>query len=275
MEGVPSMRLARWAYGAIAVALALPGLAHAQQPGSPATDLAKQAQNPVSSLISLPFQFNFNGGGDLKDQTLLNVNFQPVLPFKINDEWNGIARTIVPMDSVPTGDTTRASGVGDIQQQLFISPANAGKFIWGVGPMAAFPTATAAPLQTGTWALGLGGVIVKMAGPWVVGALVQQFWPVYDANGDPKTDLFVFQPAVNYNFGEGWAVASSPVITANWNAAAGQKWTVPLGLGVSKVTVLGARPMSLGLTYFYNVKRPDGAAGFQLRFAVSLLYPTK
>jgi hypothetical protein len=268
------MTIARCPYVVMIVVLAANG-AHAQQAASSVTDLAKQTQNPVSSLISLPFQFNFNGGGDLSDQTLLNINFQPVLPFQINDRWNGIARTIVPMNSVPTGDTTRASGVGDIQEQFFISPAKAGKFIWGVGPMASFPTATAAPLQTGTWALGPGAVIIKMTGPWVLGALVQQFWPVYDADGDPKTDLFVLQPAVNYNFGEGWALSCSPVITANWNAAKGQQWTVPFGLGITKVAVLGARPMNLGLTYFYTVKRPDGTAGFQLRLAVALLYPRK
>jgi hypothetical protein len=260
---------------AVAIGIATRAAAQAPQGEPSATDLAKQTQNPVSSLTSLPFQFNFNGGGDLKDQTFFNMNFQPVIPFKINDKLNGIARTIVPINSVPTGANTRVSGVGDIQEQLFLTPAKAGTLIWGVGPMFSFPTATAQPLQTGTWAIGPGAVVLKNAGPWVLGALVQQFWPVSDVNGDPKTNLFVTQPFVNYNFGEGWALAMSPLITANWNAANGQQWTLPLGGGISKVTVLGTRPMNISLQYYYNVVRPDGSAGFQLRFAVSLLYPRK
>ena len=261
--------------GLFVVVVMIAAPAAAQAPQASAGDLAKQTQNPVSSLTSLPFQFNFNGGGDLRDQTYFNLNFQPVIPFKINDNWNAIARTIVPINSIPDGPTMRFSGIGDIQEQLFFSPAKSEPIIWGVGPMFSFPTATAAPLQTGTWAIGPGGVVVKMTGPWVLGGLIQQFWPVTDAGDEPKTDLFVAQPFVNYNFGEGWALAFSPLITSNWDAESGQQWTVPLGLGISRVTILGTRPMSLSVQDHYNVKRPDAAPSFQLRFSVSLLYPRK
>ncbi len=107
-------------------------------------ELSKATQNPVGDLISLPFQFNFYTGGDLEDRTLLNVNFQPVIPFKVSDEWSVIARTIVPMDSIPTIDGS-ASGLGDIQEQIYITPAQPGAIIWGVGPMISMPTATASP----------------------------------------------------------------------------------------------------------------------------------
>jgi hypothetical protein len=53
------------------------------------------------------------------------------------------------------------------------------------------------------------------------------------------------------------------------------EWTVPLGLGISRVTVLGTRPMSLGVQYYYNVERPDGTAAYQLKLIVSLLFPRK
>ena len=38
--------------------------------GVNATALAKQTQNPVADLVSIPFQFNFNSGGGLDDGTL-------------------------------------------------------------------------------------------------------------------------------------------------------------------------------------------------------------
>src|SRR4029450_6506027 len=60
-------------------------------------DLAKQAQNPIASLISVPFQnnFNFNAGSKEDLQNVLNI--QPVIPFRISDRWNLITRTIVQM----------------------------------------------------------------------------------------------------------------------------------------------------------------------------------
>ena len=80
--------------------------------------------------------------------------------------------------------------------------------------------------------------------------------------------------SINYNFGQGWALAFAPLWTANWNAPDGEEWTVPLGIGLSKTTVFNKRPMTLGLQYYHNVDRPDGSYDNQLRFAISLLYPT-
>jgi hypothetical protein len=262
----------------IAAATAVGTRAFAQQPAAAPSDttaLAKQTQNPVGDLISVPLQFNFNTGGDLKDATLFNLNVQPVIPFKATPHWNVISRTIVPIDSVPGSADVSYSGVGDIQLQLYVTPSKPGAFIYGVGPVFSFPTATAPPLRSGTFAAGLGVVGLTMKGPWVIGALITQFWPVSDAGGEPKTNLLVVQPAINYNFGGGWAMSFSPAITANWDASAGNQWTVPLGLGITKTTVFNGRPMNVGLTYYGNVKRPDGSAGYQLRFAISLLYPEK
>jgi hypothetical protein len=32
--------------------------------------------------------------------------------------------------------------------------------------------------------------------------------------------------------------------------------------------------MNIGVQYYYNVERPDGSAGQQVRFVIALLYPT-
>ena len=114
-----------------------------------------------------------------------------------------------------------------------------------------------------------------MKGPWVIGGLVSQYWPVADTGDEPETNLFVFQPAINYNFGHGWAMSFSPAITANWDASSGNEWTVPLGLGVTRTTVFSGRPINVGMQYFINAVRPDGSAQRQLRFSMSLLYPKK
>jgi hypothetical protein len=67
--------------------------------------LAKQIQNPLANLvISLPLQFNFNDGVGELDRRLFNLNVQPVIPFS-REKWNIISRTIIPVNSVPVGET--------------------------------------------------------------------------------------------------------------------------------------------------------------------------
>lgn len=253
-----------------------PALVQAQPAPAPdARELAKQTQNPVADLVSLPFQFNFNTGGDLEDQTAFNLNFQPVIPIQVSSGVKLIARTIIPVNSVPGPAFVRFSGTGDIQSQLFFTPAESGSIVWGVGPVFSLPTATAAPFATGTWAGGLGGVTVINAGDFVIGGLVSQFWPMHDDGDDIETDLLVIQPFINYNFGTGWALSFAPLITANWNAPSGEEWTVPVGIGITKTTVFNGRPMNIGVQYYDNVERPAGSAGKQIRFVVALLYPQR
>lgn len=48
-------------------------------------DLEKQIQNPVASLISLPFQNNMDFGVGLDDRTRNTLNIQPVWPFSLNE----------------------------------------------------------------------------------------------------------------------------------------------------------------------------------------------
>ncbi|MEG9437783.1 neuromedin U [Edaphobacter sp. HDX4] len=240
-----------------------------------ATDLAKTTQNPVGDIVSIPFQFNFNNGGAYQDQTFFNLNFQPVIPIHLNNKVTLISRTIVPINSIPTGDGTSSSGVGDINQQTYFTPARPHKVIVGVGPSFSFPTATASPAKTGTWGGGFAAVLLSMPGPWVIGSLFQQIWPMSDSGGAPRTNAFLWQYFINYNFGKGWALATAPSMTANWDAASGQKWTVPVGGGISRTLVFQKQPMTLGFQYYYNAMRPDTASSTTVRFIFALIYPQK
>jgi hypothetical protein len=260
---------------AVLLALVVVGAANAaEDPDHNLKALAKKTQNPVGDLLSFPFQFNFNNGGAYGDETMFLLNFQPVLPFALTDGWNVIARTIVPFYNFPGGSPVdRVTGMGDIQQQFYLTPANPGKLIWGIGPVFSFPTATNDFVKTGSWAIGPGAVALTMAGPWVIGGLVNQYWNYSDHGGDPKTNLFVAQPFINYNFGKGWALSCAPLITANFEAADGQEWTVPLGVGITRTTVFGKRPINIAVQYYANVVRPDAAPGNQLRIVLAPLYP--
>ena len=246
--------------------------------GTPAADanaLAKEQQNPISTMATMPWQMNFNSGGGLEDGTFFLLNIQPVMPFKASDRWNVIVRTVVPLVSLPGPDATRYAGVGDIQEQVYLTPSKGSTVTWGVGPVVSMPTATTAALQTGSWAAGPTFVALAMPGPWVVGAVVNNVWTFADSGSATKVNQFLLQPFVNFNFGKGWALSTVPVITANWDAPEGQKWTVPVGAGIGRTLVFSGRPMTLGIHYYRNVVRPDSAAADQVRFMVVLLFPKR
>jgi hypothetical protein len=238
------------------------------------TELAKKTQNPVADLISVPLQSNFNFNAGTKERTVYVLNVQPVIPIKLNEEWNLITRTILPIINQPSlfPGQESAFGMGDINPTLFLSPAKPGGFIWGVGPSFTLPTATDRLLGSGKWSLGPAAVALMIRGPWVFGALVNQQWSVAGW-GHRDVNQMLIQPFLNYNLPHGWYITSSPIITADWTARASDQWTVPVGAGVGKLFKVGRLPVNASLAGYYNADRPKDAPDWQLRFQLQFLFP--
>lgn len=243
--------------------------------GEGTEDLAKAAQNPIASMVSLPFQNNTNIGIGPDDSTQNILNIQPVWPFEINDDWNLITRTIVPIVSNPdilTGEG-RMNGVGDTLFTSFVSPNDTGKINWGVGPVFLIPTATDDMLRQEKWAAGLSAVFLAMPGKWVMGSLLSNIWSI-GGSGERDINLFTWQPFVNYNLDKGWYVVTSPIITANWEDESEERWMVPLGGGVGRVFKIGKQPINTQLSLYKNVITPnDNSADWQVRAQIQLMFP--
>ncbi len=240
-------------------------------------ELARAAQNPVANMISVPFQNNTNTNFGPLEKTQNVLNIQPVLPFELNDDWNLITRTIIPVISQPAFAPGQSSttGVGDIVFSAFFSPKapTSGGWIWGVGPAVLLPTASDDRLGFDEWGIGASFVALKMQGPWVFGSLISNVWDVSADTGN-EINLFTWQYFINYNFPSGWYLTSAPIITANWEASSGNKWTIPFGGGFGKIFKIGKRPVNLTFQYYKNVETPDFGADSQFRLAFTLLYPT-
>jgi len=240
------------------------------------SDLAKQTQNPISDLISVPLQNNWNFNVGPRDKTQYVLNIQPVYPISLNEEWNFIARTIFPVISQPQlfpgGD--RETGLGDINFQGFFSPKKSGKITWGVGPTLVFPSATDDVLGAEKWSAGPAVVALTMNGPWVYGALVTNNWSFAGTDKRDDVNQMLLQPFVNYNLPDGWYLSTAPVVTANWEADdSDDRWTVPLGGGFGKILKIGKQPVNVSLRTYYNVEKPDSAGDWQLQFQVQFLFP--
>jgi hypothetical protein len=235
--------------------------------------LAKQAQNPIASLISLPIQNNTNFGIGPDDETQNITNIQPVWPFKLGNNLNLITRTIVPLISQPnfyTGGQGRKFGLGDISFTAFFSPSKLSKLTWGVGPVLVIPTATDDTLGTGEWSGGVSVVGLVMPGKWVIGMLLSNVW---DLTGSQNVNFFTWQYFVNYNIAKGWYLTSAPIMTANWLAPSGDQWTVPVGGGVGKIFKIGKQNMNAQAQAFYNVVKPEFGPDWQLRLQLQFLFP--
>ena len=259
--------------------------ARAERHGKAEASLAKAAQNPVANMMSLPLQYNFYTAGGLGSESMMVLNVQPVLPLPIGKDWLIVSRTVVPFTSVPLPAVIpavaasplggpRASGIADIEEQAYVTSAKPGKFTWAVGPIFSFPTATNNVLRTGQWGLGPTAVGLVMPGPWVIGTLVNNVWRIGGAANGHVLNNFTVQPFINYNLPRAWAISTAPLITSNWSAPDGQRWTVPIGLGISKVTHLVEQPLNLELQYYHNLNHPSGAGSEQLRLEVAALWPT-
>jgi len=254
-------------------------LAQSAQTKSDAAELARKAQNPIANMISLPFQlnWNFDTGPLEKDQKILNI--QPVYPITLNDDWNLVTRTILPIISQPpfAPGQGRENGIGDINFSAFFSPKKptSGGWIWGAGPILVMNTASDDRLGQGAWSLGPAGVFLKMSGPWVTGALINNVWSISEDSGLSDVNQMLIQPFINYNFPDkpGRYLSFSPIITANWEAESGQEWTIPLGLGIGQVMKFGKQPVNLQLASYYNVVRPDNASRWQIRAQLVFMFP--
>jgi hypothetical protein len=241
-----------------------------------ASDLAKQTQNPIADLVSLPLQFNtyFETGPKAKTQNVLLV--QPVIPFSMNEDWNFIARPIIPLMEQPplTNTQNRNHGLGNVQFQGFFSPKEkVGDWILGFGPYLEFPTNSGPDNRFGSdnFSAGPALVALQMEGPWVYGGLITQLWSY--AGNDAEVNTTAIQPFVNYNLDDGWYLSTAPTITSNWSAVSSQQWTIPIGGGIGKVFHIGKQPVNASLRAYHNTQAPRSGADWQLQFQIQFLFP--
>jgi hypothetical protein len=252
--------------------------AAAQDAGQDAAELAKAVQNPVASLISVPFQWNINLETGPQEETQHVLNIQPVIPFELNEDMNLITRTIVPLISQPAfgQGQSREGGIGDIQFTAFFSPKKpgAGGWIWGAGPILQMNTASDDRLGQGVWGIGPTAIALKMTGPWVLGGLINNIWSVTEDSGREDVNQMLIQPFINYNFADkpGRYLVTAPIITADWKAD-NDKWVIPLGMGIGQVMRIGNQPVNIQASAYYNVERPDNAAKYQIRLQIQLMFP--
>jgi len=239
-----------------------------------AADLAKKLSNPVAALISLPVKFNYDENIGKDEGSRTTITIQPVIPIDLNEEWNIISRTIIPIVAQRniTGLPDK-EGLGDVVTTNWFSPKAPSEsgWIWGLGPVASLPTATDEVLGSEQWSVGPSALALKQEGKITYGFLAHHLVSV--AGDDDRADVsstFV-QPFFAYALQGGRTLSFNTESTYDHEI---EEWSIPVNAKISQVAKVGGQMVQFGANLRYWVDGPDSAPeGPGLTLDVTFLFP--
>ncbi len=238
--------------------------------GQDAADLAQELANPLAAIISVPFQLNFDDNlGLTNDGNRTTLNLQPIIPFALDNGATIITRTIIPYiwqeDVIPG---TSQNGFGDVLAKAWYSRTTEANLTWGVGPVVRFPTYS--DVSSETWAAGVTGIALQQTGPWTYGLLANHLWDLEDDPKTPTNATFV-QPFVAYSTEGAWTYSIQSETTYDWES---ESWSVPVNASVSKLAIIGGKPVNFQAGVGNWLESPDGGPeDWRFRLQVQFVFP--
>jgi hypothetical protein len=243
-----------------------------------------------------------------------NFMVQPILPVPLTKDWNLVTRPIIPFLTAPKlslnaptfGDcplncntepnpedlflsnvsASRHNGWGDIMVWSMLSPSepreleDGSKFVWGLGPAFRFPTATDDQFGSERYSLGPSNLLMRLPakdGRWTLGLFHQHhLWSFAGDSDRARVKTSQFQYIWYYkrpSWGT-WQVGAAPMIDVNWEADNDDKWSIPIGVGVSTTQFVGPMPVRFGAEFNWFVKSPDNyGKKFMIKFYMVPVIP--
>jgi len=247
-------------------------------------ELAKELQNPVGGLISVPLESRLDvGPGNTRRYSL---NLQPVIPCEVTADWLVVSRTILPFVYAPkpaggdpafddpgvsaVGKGPSLGGIGDITQSFFLAPKEPmGGWIWGAGTVLRLPTASREFFGEGRWGAGPTAVVLRQEGPWSYGMLANHIWS-YAGWGPKNVSTTYLQPFLAYTTDSQTTFGLGSESGYDWTD---RQWVAPVDLTISQLVQIGKMPVSVGLGGRLYAQRPDGGPNWGLTLAVTFVFP--
>jgi hypothetical protein len=253
-----------------------PGLAQQTTPPAASAvspqDLAKSVHNPFEDFIKVPVQSTTAFDVGPHHNVGEGLNIQPAIPFSLNTNWDLIARPSLTAVYVPSPH--EQYGLQDFQTSLYVTPDWATTWLWGMGPIFQFPTATSKELGTGQWSAGPTAALIYSSGPWFNGVLAYHLMSFVGEHDQGSVNQTYIEPEVTYNFKSGWYVDCDPQMTYDWTADKADAWVIPMGADVGKAFSIGRQDMGLQIGAYDLLERPQGAPQWIIRIQFTLLFPT-
>jgi hypothetical protein len=249
--------------------------AQSAEPDPAPGDLARQLQNPVANLITVPIESNWEFGIGPARSTDYFGAIKPVIPFPLGANWHVITRTILPFSYSVLLDRGASGhvGVGDAVMTAYLSPTKSARgWSWGLGPGLVLPSATDDGLGSGKWSAGPTGAVIKQRGPWTFIALVGQAWSFAGRDNRERVNTTVLQPSLAYTTERDTTLGIGISSAYNWTA---DLWALPLEVSASQLLHVSSRAMSLGLTVRSHLDRPESGPNWGLVFTAAFLFPKR
>ena len=243
-----------------------------------ADELALKLSNPTAPVMTIGNNFDFIAfDGDLdgaSDETAFRYVFQTVFPFKLGANRTLFFRPAIPVlfnDPVPNGAggfDSVGTDLGDTGFDLSYGGTEKSGLLWAVGLAGTLPTATDDRLGKDLWGLGPEMILGYIQKWGVVGGVISHQWDVA-GSGDGDIDVTSLNYFYGFQLGGGWQFGAAPTITYDHTRESGDRWTVPVGIGISRTQVIAGRPWKVQLQYWNFVEAPD-AFGPEHQFRLSI-----
>ena len=262
--------------------------------------------NPLGNVAMWINQYDsYHMRNDANGAEEIQGNYMGILQFPkgINEDWNLINRVIynvasAPLDQdklddlnfdspgTPPGHVNpgagapvlvdlasgRTTGFGDMYYVGLFSEKdpirldNGAKFVWGLGFDVGLPTATEDVLGTGKWTVGPSALAVYLGEKWKGGALLTNYWDVAGDSDRDDVRLSNLQYLYYYSLDDTTSIGAGPNIIADWEQSGGDRFTVPVGIGINKTVNFGKLPVRFGIEAMYSAHRPDDIPGVRWDF---------
>jgi hypothetical protein len=240
--------------------------------------LAQTLANPISHQVSVQAQNDYDWGlGPANHGSQYTLTFEPLIPFRLNADWNVISRTTLPFlsQAETAPGQGRSSGLGDVDESLFLSPEKPSKggWVWGIGPIVLLPTG-ADDLGARKWAAGPTAAAIDQPGPWTIGILVNHEWSFA---GDRRADAVsatYLQPFLSYTAKTATTLNLNTETTYDWTHRA---WTVPINVTLAQLFDAKPHglpvPVQLEAGYRFYLDAPGNHPDGGLRVSLTVTIP--
>ncbi|HEY6282102.1 MAG TPA: hypothetical protein VIW72_10010 [Burkholderiales bacterium] len=240
-----------------------------EPPAPTQANLVKQANAPISDLLQIRFQDSYapvfqgaHGQGNV-------FSINPIIPVP---EFAAFPFTQLLSLLIPAAVTTSqgVTGFGDLKLLDFVLVSRDPEFVWGIGPVFIFPSATDRTTGQGKWQAGPAAGAAYNRGNLAIGVLAQNPISFAGENDRSSTNFLILQPFATYQLGAGWFLKTEPSMLFNWRTHGN---TLPVNLGVGRVFKIGNQTVNCFVEPFWNASNDGPAPRYGITFGFYLLYP--
>ncbi len=232
---------------------------------------AWMVENPVSGITRVPVANAVLFGVPPNERVGYALVLAPIIPVLFDGGWSLVTRTTIPaLVTLPQGNN-RVTGFGDMSFEALGHKLIRGRrkqlYDVSLGGLVGFPTATDDFLGSGRWELGPEIALGISARRVVTVVLARNVWSVGQSSARAAVNRLVLEYFLFYNLPKLFYLVYEPLITADWTARTGDRWTLPVGLGVGRHHRIPKRPrlsITTRLSGLYNAVRTDRDPKWQI-----------